>query len=364
MTDKDLFDDSTMTFGEHLEALRMHLWKAIVGWLIATVAAFWISQPVIIEMQRPVNSAMKSVFIDGQSTVTVTGQEAVDKATQPGVWDSARRTLNRWLGREEPEPAEAPAPPPEDPAFQLKIDGRDVARALHAAQPGFYPELPADAPEVLIAIPLADQPFGKFLKDLQLENMRPRTDGVDEAFMIYLKVSLVVGFILASPWIFFQLWQFVAAGLYPNERRYVYRYLPLSIGLFLAGVVFCYYVVIPFMLTFLFKFNVDLAVRPEIKIGTWIMFALVVSLMFGLSFQLPLVMVVLDRIHLVPNRLYSEHRRWAILIIAFLSMVLTPADPISMLAMMIPLLVLYEFGILLCRFGGGGPKNPFEMQTA
>ena len=94
------------------------------------------------------------------------------------------------------------------------------------------------------------------------------------------------------------------------------------------------------------------------------MFALVVSLMFGLSFQLPLVMVVLDRIHLVPNKLYSEHRRWAILIIAFLSMVLTPADPISMLAMMIPLLLLYEVGILLCRFGGGGPKNPFEMQTA
>ncbi|MFN8855927.1 MAG: twin-arginine translocase subunit TatC, partial [Planctomycetaceae bacterium] len=246
----------------------------------------------------------------------------------------------------------------------LKIDGRQVARALHAAQPAFYPELPADAPEVNIEVSLADQPFGKFLKDLQIENMRPRTDGVDEAFMIYLKVSLVVGFVLASPWIFWQLWQFVAAGLYPNERRYVYRYLPLSIGLFLAGVAFCYFVVIPFMLTFLFKFNIELAVRPEIKIGTWIMFALVVSLMFGLSFQLPLVMVVLDRIRLVPNRLYSEHRRWAILIIAFLSMVLTPADPISMLAMMIPLLILYEFGILLCRFGGGGNKNPFEIQAA
>jgi sec-independent protein translocase protein TatC len=85
--------------------------------------------------------------------------------------------------------------------------------------------------------------------------------------------------------------------------------------------------------------------------------------MFGLSFQLPLVMVVLDRISLVPARLFREQRRWAILIIAFISMVLTPADPVSMLSMMIPLLILYEVGLVLCGRGSSA-RSPFEMQSA
>ena len=118
------------------------------------------------------------------------------------------------------------------------------------------------------------------------------------------------------------------------------------------------------MLNFLFKFNTDLHLRPEIKISTWITFALMVSLMFGISFQLPLVMLFLERISLVNSKLYREKRRHAILIIAFLSMVLTPSDPVSMMMMMVPLCILYELGILLCGSKPGSPGSPFEALPA
>jgi sec-independent protein translocase protein TatC len=137
----------------------------------------------------------------------------------------------------------------------------------------------------------------------------------------------------------------------------------MSVLLFLGGAAFCYFGVIPFVLDFLFKFNTDLHLRPEIKISTWITFALMVSIMFGISFQLPLVMLFLDRISLVSAKLYREKRRHAILVIAFLSMVLTPSDPVSMMMMMIPLCILYEFGILLCGRQTAN-KSPFETAPA
>jgi len=229
--------------------------------------------------------------------------------------------------------------------------------------PATYPAPPEDAPAVSVDVSIEGTPFGLLVDKLRRENLRPRTDGVDEAFMIYLKVSLVIGLFISSPWILYQLWLFVAAGLYPNERRYVYTYMPLSIALFLGGAAFCFFIVIPYVLKFLLGFNIWLDLRPEIKISSWIMFSLVVSLMFGLSFQLPMVMLVLERIGMVEVSLYREKRRWAILIISFLSMVLTPSDPVSMIMMLVPLTLLYEFGIFLCGRRVVKP-SPFGAQTA
>jgi len=360
MAEKDLFDDSTMSFGEHLEALRTHLWKAIVGWVLATIVAFYISRPVILEIQKPVVEAMNSVFVTTGVELKATDQTAVDSARSGGAWQS----FLRWIGRapaEEPNETAKQEPPP-DP-LALSIDSIELLKGLHESDPRAFPEPSPAARSVPVKISLEGTALGRMLSEMRYESLRPRTDGVDEAFMIYLKVSLATGFVLASPWIFYQLWLFVAAGLYPHERHYVYRYFPLSIFLFLAGAAFCFYFVIPVVLKFLFGFNVWLGMRPEVKIGSWIMFAMIVSLMFGLSFQLPLVMVVLDRISLVPARLFREQRRWAILIIAFISMVLTPADPVSMLSMMIPLLILYEVGLVLCGRGSSA-RSPFEMQSA
>lgn len=180
--------------------------------------------------------------------------------------------------------------------------------------------------------------------------------------MTYLKVSLIAGLVLASPWVFYQLWLFVAAGLYQHERKFVYIYGSLSLVLFIVGVLFCFYLVFPFVLKFLLKFNAMIEVTPQIRLSEWISFAVLLPLMFGISFQLPLVMRFLSAISIFTPDDYRAKRRLAILVIAFLSMVLTPADPMSMLMMMFPLLGLYELGILLC--GIGVRANPFDAESA
>lgn len=339
-----------MTFGEHLEALRVHLWKAIIGLIIGSVVAFSFSRQVIIAIQQPVIAAMENVFM---------------RPTDAPIEKGPLEAVGDWWARirgtaPEPEPV---VEKKSAPSMMVEIDAREIARKLNELNPQAYPPLPDDARHISIALALEGTPLGDLLTSLKEDPMHPRTDAVDEAFMIYLKVSLILGVVISSPWILYQLWLFIGAGLYSHERKYVYTYFPMSVILFLGGALFCFFLVIPTVLSFLFEFNRWLHIRPELKISGWITFALVVSLMFGISFQLPLVMLFLERISLVSTKLYREKRRHAILIIAFLSMVLTPSDPISMMMMMFPLCILYELGILLCG-RGSIKKSPFEALPA
>lgn len=173
--------------------------------------------------------------------------------------------------------------------------------------------------------------------------------GAGEGFMIYLKASLLTGTIVAGPFIFYFLWTFVAAGLYPQEQRYVYLYLPFSLALFAAGVLVAFIFAFEPVLKFLFSFNMLLGIDPQPRIGEWLSFVMLLPLGFGVAFQLPLVMLLLFRIGIISLETYVSQWRMAILIIAVISMLATPADPISMLLLGGPLILLYVFGIFLCR---------------
>ena len=129
----------------------------------------------------------------------------------------------------------------------------------------------------------------------------------------------------------------------------------MSSGLFLGGAAFCFFCVFPFVLGFLLQFSDSLHLQTQIRIADWIDFAITLPVMFGISFQLPLVMLFLDRINVFAASDYRNKRRLAILVMAFLAMILTPADPASMLMMLIPMLGLYELGILLCDFRAEKP---------
>jgi sec-independent protein translocase protein TatC len=180
-----------------------------------------------------------------------------------------------------------------------------------------------------------------------------------EVFMIWMKAALVVGAVIASPYVFWQIWMFVAAGLYPHEKNYVYLYLPISFGLFVAGAALAFFFVFEPVLNFLFTFNRAMEIDPDPRIGEWLGFVLFLPLGFGVSFQLPLVMLFLNRIGIVPLKMYIEKWRIAILIIFVVSMVLTPADPISMLLMAVPLTFLYFGGVLMCKYMPRS-RNPFD----
>jgi sec-independent protein translocase protein TatC len=183
------------------------------------------------------------------------------------------------------------------------------------------------------------------------ERLKLDTLSVQEPFVIYLKASFLAGAVLASPFVFYFLWQFVAAGLYPHEKRYVHMFLPFSVGLFLLGAAMAFFLVFPPVLGFFFGIAKSLGAEMRPRLSEWLSFVLLLPLGFGISFQLPLVMLFLERIHVFSVPVYLSKWRIAVLVIAIVSMVLSPGgDPYSMLMMLVPLVGLYFGGIALCKW--------------
>ncbi len=169
--------------------------------------------------------------------------------------------------------------------------------------------------------------------------------------MIWLKASFFGGAILSSPFVFYFLWSFVAAGLYPHEKKYVHFFLPFSVGLFLLGACMAFFFVFPPVLNFFFSYNRAFHVNTELRISEWLSFVLLMPLGFGISFQLPLVMLFLERIGIFTVQTYVARWRISVLVLAVLSMVLSPGgDPNSMMLMFVPLVGLYFAGIGLCKW--------------
>ncbi len=171
-----------------------------------------------------------------------------------------------------------------------------------------------------------------------------------ETFTIFFMVCLVTGLVISSPWVVWQLWLFIAAGLYRHEREYVRKFVPLVLGLFLAGVFLCFFAVLPMTLKFLLSFNVWLGIEPSLRISEWIGFATMLPIIFGVCFQTPLVMLILNRLHILSYEDCVSKWRFAVLIIFVAAAIITPTpDPLTMMLLAMPMLMLYGLGLFLIR---------------
>jgi sec-independent protein translocase protein TatC len=166
-----------------------------------------------------------------------------------------------------------------------------------------------------------------------------------EAFSSYMILTLLGGFIVSLPFFLYQLWAFVWQALTPKERKYILLFGPLSFFFFIAGASFAFFVVVPVALKFLLSFSSDFVV-PMISIKSYIAFVGNFVLAFGIVFELPLVLVFLVKIGIATPAFLRQYRRHAIMAILILSALLTPPDVVSQLFMAIPLIVLYELGVL------------------
>ncbi len=185
-----------------------------------------------------------------------------------------------------------------------------------------------------------------------------------EAFMAYMKISLIAGLILTAPWVFYQIWAFVAAGLYANERRYVYRAVPFSAALFIIGALFFLFVIAWVTLKFFLMFGDTVGVASQWTLQKYISFVTVLMLVFGIAFQTPIAVFILVRTGLVAIQTLRSIRKYMVVGLAFLAAVATPSpDPFSMLALLIPLYGLYELGILLACLGERKAKRK-EQESA
>ncbi|MCA9102758.1 MAG: twin-arginine translocase subunit TatC [Planctomycetales bacterium] len=359
-SDEDLFKDTTMTFGEHLEELRGALFRALIGLAIGVMIGFIVGNYVVELIERPLIQGLRKYHV-GQNEEKL--QKFREQAAELGIDNPQRyesavadgfavdekfvdpEQLFAQLRKRYPS---IPAAPPAD--VEALKTYQDEAKAAEQAgdPPPPYPQ--AELVPVLVFSDLDEDP-----------RLRPTTFSALEAFMIYMKAALITGVILSGPWIFYQLWMFVAAGLYPHEKHYVHVFLPFSVVLFFAGVGLAFFWVFEPVLEFLFSFNARLGFNTDMRISEWISFMLFLPLGFGVAFQLPLVMLFLERIGVFTIEMYLEKWRIAVLVIAVLSAVLTPADPMSMILLAGPLVVLYFGAILLCRFMPRGEPQSSQV---
>lgn len=167
-----------------------------------------------------------------------------------------------------------------------------------------------------------------------------------EGFLTLLKISFFAAAVFSSPFIIYQIWRFVSVGLYKHERRYCVIFGPISLASFILGVLFGYFFLIPLGLQFLLSV-LGPEVRPQITMSEYVGFVALLTVILGVLFELPLVMLFLSKIGVMTSEAFAKHRKPAILIAFILGAVLTPPDPFTQILMAIPILGLYEVGILV-----------------
>jgi sec-independent protein translocase protein TatC len=379
--DEDLFAETTMSFGDHLEELRLALSKALIGLLVCFLLGLLIANYVVSYIQTPLKKALEGHYIS--KAISELHKEYPDEIS-PDIEqfirekrfvydkfyieaDEAAR-IGALVSEYQADRSANPQPTPSTPEAATESTDASATEADTASGRSILswlswgPDTAAGDPQastrkeaVVLGgdVPLPQATF------MVTRVWRPidtvvKALNAQEAFMIWLKAAFVSGMVIASPYMFWQIWVFVAAGLYPHEKKYVVVYLPFSLVLFFCGAAMAFFVVFQYVLNFLFTFNAAMDIDPDPRISEWLSFVLMLPLGFGVAFQLPLVMLFLHRIGLFSIQVYWEKWRIAVLVIFVISMLLTPADPISMLLMALPLCFLYFMGIGLCRWM---PKN-------
>jgi sec-independent protein translocase protein TatC len=195
-----------------------------------------------------------------------------------------------------------------------------------------------------------------FLPKYPFIHLIPKTSGVTklvflaptEAFWVYMKVSLIAGVIVSSPIIFFQVWKFVSPGLHKKEKKLALPFIFTTTGLFLTGALFCFLAVLPFAMKFLLNFQTT-SLTPMISVEKYVDFCLKFILAFGVIFELPVAIVFLTRLGIVTPKMLSKNRKYAVLVAFVIGAVLTPPDAFTQTLMAVPMIFLYEAGILASR---------------
>lgn len=175
---------------------------------------------------------------------------------------------------------------------------------------------------------------------------------VTGSFFVPMKVTMLVAFLIALPWVLYQIWQFVAPGLYQHEKRLIMPLVTSSYVLFLAGVAFAYFLVFPTVFHFMAHYNAPLGAEMSTDIDKYLSFAMTTFLAFGITFEVPVVVIVLVRFGVVELEKLREIRPYVIVGAFIIAAIVTPPDVLSQLLLAVPLILLYELGLIMAKIIG------------
>jgi sec-independent protein translocase protein TatC len=186
--------------------------------------------------------------------------------------------------------------------------------------------------------------------------------GVITPFMVPVKVTALVGFMVALPYVLYQAWAFVAPGLYEHEKKLALPLIVASSMLFFVGVAFCYFFVFGKVFAFIHDFAPK-SITPAPDIEAYFSFVITMFLAFGITFEIPIVVIVLVRMGIVTVEKLREARPYVIVGAFVIAAVVTPPDVLSQFMLAVPMCLLYEAGVFLARFVGARPKPESEYKT-
>jgi sec-independent protein translocase protein TatC len=342
--DEARLEQSKMSFGQHLEELRKALFKSVAALFIGFLIGLWFGNDVIRYIQKPLNASLERFYVR---------QAAAKQHISPEQLEELGLMPEEFLVA------------PQDFAAMLKQAFPKFAGQLDAATPADASKPPAPVQEndakASTAIKDGKAESAALSSDQMLhfrvyrpisEDARLRVVALNaqEPFMVYIHSAFITGIIFSSPFVFYFIWEFIAAGLYRREQRYVYTYLPISVFLFIAGAALAFFFAFQPLLDFLLWYYERMHVDPNMRLSEWISLVLFMTLGFGIAFQLPMAMVLLERIGIFTRETYWHKWKAAVVVIAILAAILTPSpDPYSMLLMGVPMTLLYFGGIWLCK---------------
>ena len=187
---------------------------------------------------------------------------------------------------------------------------------------------------------------------------------VTGSFFVPMKVTMLVAFIIALPVVMYQLWAFIAPGLYIHERKLILPLVVSSYSLFIIGMAFAYFLVFPTVFKFMASYNAPLGAEMSTDIDNYLSFAMTTFLAFGITFEVPVVVVVLVRMGMVSLAKLKEIRPYVIVGAFVISAIVTPPDVLSQLLLAVPMTLLYELGLLVARFYVPKPSEDEAQSTS
>ncbi len=342
--------ESEKPFMEHLEDLRDVILKIVITLFIATIGCY-IFRGTLLDILR---SPMEEVWIEIQ-------EQKLPDDVSPDLWEKAKKTAYAASGLSLEQQRHLYAQFEDEKLRHyaeaaiyyrgaLLIEDSDKDLELEKRQKFVqdFPEIDQRAKDLLLVLleKLPNATLNAKGSVVYMQSLKPT-----ETFMLAIKLSIFAGIIISFPFLLYFILQFVLPGLKENERKALWPAMIIGFGLFLIGILFCYFVVLPKALDFFYTYSGGMGVDNEWRIGDYITFTTQFTLIFGLAFELPVIVMTLVKIGLLSYQTMSNTRAYAVLSIFVVGAIITPTgDALTLSLLAAPMCLLYEMCIWLAYF--------------